>query len=319
MPRHFWILLCTLIVCLVVYLPVMSSPVAAQNATLPAVQTTDIDPDSVPCAETDGADLFGLAPEMPPPVRQEETINWTPADSQAGLAFAQLPVPSVPDSQQYITVIRIDPSLYDFSLHTISGEGAPAKTLAEWADIHALNVAINASMYLPDAKTSTGYMRNGAHINNPRIVNKFGAFFVASPKVSGLPPAAILDRTVDDWESLLPQYDIVVQNYRLINAQRTILWPEGGPMYSIAAVAQDIDKNILFIHSKPITAREFTSALLELPLNITRIMYVEGGPQAALLLNTESTRSVWIGHYAGDYFFSSPQAPLPNILGARKR
>ena len=35
--------------------------------------------------------------------------------------------------------------------------------------------AINASMYLPDGVTSTGYMRQDDYINNKRLVRRFGA------------------------------------------------------------------------------------------------------------------------------------------------
>lgn len=44
-----------------------------------------------------------------------------------------------------------------------------------------------------------------------------------------LPEADLLDRTVDDWEALLPRYRMVVQNYRLISSDRRLLWTPGGP------------------------------------------------------------------------------------------
>ncbi|MEI3478052.1 MAG: hypothetical protein V8Q84_01855 [Bilophila sp.] len=60
-------------------------------------------------------------------------------------------------------------------------------SLGEWARRKDLVAAINASMYLPDGVTSTGYLRAGDVINNGRIASLFGAFFVAGPDAGDLP------------------------------------------------------------------------------------------------------------------------------------
>lgn len=84
------------------------------------------------------------------------------------------------DSKFEVVVLRIDPAEFVFSVYTVSQNGR-ALSLGEWARQHGLVAAINASMYLPDGVTSTGYLRVGETINNGRIVSKFGAFFVADP------------------------------------------------------------------------------------------------------------------------------------------
>lgn len=88
------------------------------------------------------------------------------------------------DSKFEVVVLRIDPAEFVFSVYTVSQNGR-SLSLGEWARQHGLVAAINASMYLPDGVTSTGYLRAGETINNGRIVNKFGAFFVADPIRSG--------------------------------------------------------------------------------------------------------------------------------------
>lgn len=88
------------------------------------------------------------------------------------------------DSKFEVVVLRIDPAEFVFSVYTVSQNGR-SLSLGEWARQHGLVAAINASMYLPDGVTSTGYLRAGETINNGRIVNKFGAFFVADPVRSG--------------------------------------------------------------------------------------------------------------------------------------
>lgn len=237
-----------------------------------------------------------------------------------------------PDTQSLATVnivvARLEPDAVDFVLLSASETGAAA-SLTEWADKQGLVAAINASMYLPDASTSTGYMRNGGHFNNPRIAGKFGAFFVAGSRRPvgdnpALPRAAILDRDADPWEERLPLYDVVVQNYRLISADGRMLWTPDGPSYAVAAVGQDRAGRILFIHCRePMTGSDFGNLLLTLPLDLRTVMYVEGGSQAGLLVRAGGpggVNEVWMGRHMADFLTSgNKSAPLPNVIGVKRR
>ena len=176
-------------------------------------------------------------------------------------------------------------------------------------------------MYLPDAATSTGYMRQGSHVNNGRVVQRFGAFFVAGPDEPTLPKAAILDRDSPLWRQQMDHYDLVIQNYRMINADRRILWSPGGPHYSISAVAQDGDGQILFMHCRqPVEAYSFAQQVLHLPLNVRTVMYVEGGGQAGLLVRSAALTRELVGlSPSGLLVTGDLRAVLPNVLGARRK
>jgi len=239
---------------------------------------------------------------------------------EAGLQFASFASPQE-ESATSIDILRIDPALFRFSLHSAGAEGSAPHPLAAWAERKDLVLAINASMYLPDHVTSTGYLRYGAHVNNSRIHNKFGAFFVAEPDTPDLPRAAILDRERDPWEARLPRYMLVVQNYRMIDTDGKLLWLPGGPEHSIAAVGQDRQGHILFIHCRaPMTGEAFAAALLRMPLALRSLMYVEGGSQAAMLARCPKLRRLWIGR--SSMAFLHPPADgggLPNIIGVQRR
>ena len=238
---------------------------------------------------------------------------------EAGLQFASLPAQT--ENAASIDMLRIDPALFRFSLHSASAGDPAPHSLPAWAEREKLALAINASMYLPDFVTSTGYLRYGSHVNNPRIHNKFGAFFVAEPDTPDLPQAAILDRECDPWEKYLPRYRLVAQNYRLIDTNGRVLWLPGGPEHSIAAVGQDKQGHILFIHCRaPMTGEAFAAALLRMPLALRSLMYVEGGSQAAMLVSCPRLRRLWLGK-SSVAFWSPPEGggALPNILGARRR
>ena len=164
------------------------------------------------------------------------------------------------DNDIAIDALRLDPAFFNFSLHSAGEDGSPPRALSAWAEQENLAAAVNASMYLPDRATSTGYMRFGRYINNHRINGKFGAFFVATPDSPDLPQAAVLDRESDPWETLLPRYTLAIQNYRLIDGNGRVLWLPGGPAHSCAAVGQDTDGHILFIYCRtPLTGQEFAA------------------------------------------------------------
>ena len=152
-------------------------------------------------------------------------------------------------------------------------------------------------------------------------MQRFGAFFVAGPDEPGLPLAAIIDRDNPLWRQQMERYSLVIQNYRMINADRRILWSPGGPHYSISAVAQDGDGQILFMHCRqPVEAYAFAQQVLHLPLNVRTVMYVEGGGQAGLLVRSAALTRELVGlSPSGLLVTGDLRAVLPNVLGARRK
>lgn len=238
---------------------------------------------------------------------------------EPGLDLGVFPAQVGQDAPFEMLILRIDPAQFRFSVHSAPSAGE-ARTLEAWGEEQDLVAVINASMYLPDGLTSTGYLRSGEQVNNDRIVRSFGAFLVADPDTTGLPDADLLDRTTDDWEVLLPHYRMVVQNYRLISSNRHLLWNPGGPLHAISAVAKDGDGNFLFILCRePITGVDFGNLLLALPIDVRLVMYTEGGGQAGLFVRSQALRQLWIGHFFGDILVSKKGVPLPNVIGIRRR
>ena len=121
-------------------------------------------------------------------------IVWT--SPEKGLDMARLSYSAAREGdfsrRIIIRVLRFDTEEFDFCLFSSRWEGQSVPTMREWAASKNLTAAINASMYLKDGQTSTGYMRSGERTNNSRIVSRYGAFFVAGPREEGLPRAAVL-------------------------------------------------------------------------------------------------------------------------------
>lgn len=257
--------------------------------------------------ETGGGEILTGSRDVP---------QWQ--ELEPGLEFGDLKLNA---SDSRLAVLRIDPEKFDFILCSASEDGQAPRSLSKWANEKGLSAAINASMFLPDSRTSTGYMRSGGHVNNGRIMDRFGAFFVAGPRKPGLPSAAIIDKDEAGWRDKLQDYDVVIQNYRMTNAQRRILWAPGGPHYSISAVAQDGSGRILFLHARsPIEAYSFVQQVLHLPLDARTIMYVEGGAQAGLLVQSGGLHRELTGPHAPSLLITGNfKASLPNVLGIRPK
>lgn len=288
---------------------VPAAPRALGNASGPAPGTAPATSGITTDTGSDGAADAALP----------ETPHWQRLED--GLCYAEFTLPAETGPQALLTVLRIDPERFDFRLYASAAHQHLPLTLAQWADTHDLVAAINASMYLPDGVTSTGYMRQDDYINNKRLVRRFGAFFVAGPRRDGLPRADILDRETPRWQELLDEYRLVIQNYRMISDERRILWSPGGPLYAISAVAEDGDGQILFLHCRdPLEAYSFAHALLHLPLDVRTVMYVEGGMQAGLVIRSPGLHQELRGRHLADFWVTgNVRAQLPNVLGIRRR
>ncbi len=247
---------------------------------------------------------------------------WKMLHKGLQIAYFKTPLKS-PVCDYPVTVLRVDPSLYQFRLLCASEHGGKPKTARAWAKAFDLVAAINAAMYSGDYETSTGLMKNYAHTNNGAVNPRFGAFMAFNPIDEALSPVRIIDRYSGDWKKQIKKYHTVIQNYRMISPAGENLWKPSEKIYSIAAVAMDRRGNVLLIHSRaPFSVYDFNRILLALPLDIKNAMYVEGGPEATLYVNAGKLERQWAGSYEtlltenGDH---AAAWEIPNIIGIRRK
>ncbi|MBQ7456289.1 MAG: phosphodiester glycosidase family protein [Desulfovibrio sp.] len=210
-----------------------------------------------------------------------------------------------------VTLLRIDPAQYTFVLGH-SPSPTEAKTLSSWLFDDDLSAAINASMYQQDGKTSTGYLRYGTIVNNPRLASRFGAFFVANPDIPNLPSVTILEGDPRSLAETLRHYQLVIQNYRLLTRTHKILWPSTGDKHAIAAVGIDRHGFVLFIYCQsPIRPYDLAACLIESYQDIRTTMYVEGGSEAGLIYRDQANNP--------QSLFAYFEPIIPNIIGIRAK
>lgn len=251
--------------------------------------------------------------------------DWKPL--APGLELREFIIPDqigdLAGEQGGMAVLRIDPDSFELSLGAALNTGKML-TMPEWVRQNGFTAAINAGMFRSDDRLrSTGYMRDAQVVVSSFLHPAYGAFLAFQPRDTTLPPVRWVDRKLDDdWQSVLAEYDGIIQNYRLISRDRENLWEPTARRHSVAAVGVDRWNRVLFIHSRPpLSMHEFAQALLDLPLDLLGAMYVEGGADASMFVHVNGFTGRWVGEYQADFFQGSNKNfwPTPNVLGIRPK
>ncbi len=218
-----------------------------------------------------------------------------------------------------ITLVRVDPARYRFVLLTAKAHGGD-KPVTEWLRQHKLTGVINASMYGTDRR-SVGLMIDGPVVNNGHDSEKFGGFLAFGPTKPGLAPISFLGRSCPgfDLSALRERYKTVIQNYRLLDCEgKAIPWKDE-KVFSAAAIGEDKQGRVVLIHARtPYSMTAFGAMLAAPALGLTSAHYVEGGPEASLLVEAGGAKVRELGSYetnfrpddTNDEFWA-----IPNVVG----
>jgi uncharacterized protein YigE (DUF2233 family) len=221
-----------------------------------------------------------------------------------------------------IRVLRIDPQHFRLRLLNASaGEDRSALTAKQWCLQNGLIAAINASMYQQDYRTSVSLMRTRNHVNNSRL-SKDMTVLAFDRRREDVPHVKIIDRECDDFKTLKDNYGTLVQSIRMLSCKGKNVWAQQPQSWSTAAVGTDSDGRVLFVHVRsPFSTHDLINSLKKLPLNLSRLMYTEGGPQAQLYIRHHRSEYEFIGAFGpdlgeGNNLFARP---IPNVLGIERR
>jgi hypothetical protein len=235
-----------------------------------------------------------------------------------GLAYVAVPGPHPSgNGQAVLHIVRADPARVALVAYFSSEKDNQPLPATDWCDQKNLAVAMNLGMYMTDYRTNVGYARKGTQINSRRV-NNYQSYLVLGPRKPGLRPVDILDAYDPATKAKLGQYEVVVQNLRLIRGQGQSVWRSGTRPWSEAAVAVDDKGRVLFVFSgTPMPAAELIHRLLALPLGIQRAAHADGGPPASLSIHTPALRLDLNGSFESGINAVKAvwQMPLPNILG----
>ena len=247
---------------------------------------------------------------------------WVRLD--AGLELGTFASPLTSEAgDSLIRIVRVDPRHYSLRLLNASAKnpGEPL-TARDWCARHGLVAAINASMYQEDHRTSVSLMKTGTHANNLRL-SKDMAVLGFDRRDPGVPEVQIIDRECQDLEKVGKRYGTLIQSIRMVSCRGRNVWRPQPKRASIAAVGTDGEGRVLFIHCRsPFPTHDFITALLELPIDLDRAMYVEGGPEAQVYVRAEGREFEFVGSHETGFLpdDDNPRAwPVPNVIGVVRR
>lgn len=244
-------------------------------------------------------------------------LSWRPLQPGVELAI----VPAVSKGAQKpgpLYVVRVDPRRARIGAALASEAGSRAQTAGEWCRASRFAVAINLGMFQDDQRSNVGYLRHRRHLNNRRW-NAYRSVVALNPAAGSLPAALWVDLETAKPGPRLADYDLVVQNLRLIAAERRNVWTRSDRSWSEAALAVDSEGRLLFLFSRaPYAMRDFNALLLRLPLEVVAAMHLEGGPEASLSVHVPGLDLDLAGSYETGFLPSDSndhQWPIPNVLG----
>lgn len=244
-----------------------------------------------------------------------------------GLQYAELDAPekSVVNNSK-LTILKIEAAKFDFEFLTASERGKHPRTAPDWAGEFDKNLIINAGMYKYNkSQSNKGYMKNYNHLNNPVKSTYYNAMLAMHPKDKLKAPFEIIDITCRDWEKVKHDYHSFCQGMRMISCDGEGMEFSKRPDQSCSMVlaATDVTGNLYIVFTRsPYTHQTMIKYLQGLPLNIRTTVYLEGGPEASLYINTGDTVIAKFGSYVSntcnnddnDHFWE-----IPNVIGLKKK
>ena len=264
----------------------------------------------------------GEAEQKRPVPETHQQSGWQQLDM--GLELGIFPAhQTAAGGDSIVRVLRIDPKYFHLKLLNASRveDGVPL-TPKQWCRQNGLVAAINPSMYQTDFKTSVSLMRTKGHTNNPRL-SKDMTILAFDPQNTDVPRVKIIDRQCEDFNSWRQNYRTLVQSIRMISCTGENVWKQQARRWSTSAVGIDRQDKVLFIHVRALySTHDLINILKKLPLNISRAMYTEGGPQAQLYIRTGKQEWELTGSYettSNESDKGSISWPLPNVLGVLKK
>lgn len=216
-----------------------------------------------------------------------------------------------------ITVLRIDPAHYELRLLNASAPGeGESRTVRSWVTRAGAVAGINASMF-HHGGSSVSLMRTRTHVNNATLT-KDNAILAFDPASPGLPAARIIDRTCENAPALVGSYGSLVQSIRMLDCDGKTSWSKQPRKWSNAAIGADKRGRILFLHARsPYPVHDFVERLRALPLDLTRLQYSEGGPEATLYVKAGGRELELVGSYETGFNENDDNLaawPVPNVV-----
>lgn len=226
--------------------------------------------------------------------------------------------PVVDVGDRTVTVVRVDPRAYQLVVRTAGRHGG-ARPAPRWASDLGLAAVANAGMFLPDLR-SVGLLKAPGEIEQPRDNARYSAYLaVAGDRV------AIHQRGCPgfDLARIRRESTIVLQSIALLDCEGRPIPSPGRRVYSASAIGIDGAGRVAFVHVRtPYSMGDFRRILASPEVGLRSALYLEGGPEASLVVRAGGAQVAEMGSYETGFFESDENHrfwEIPNVIGLVER
>ena len=149
------------------------------------------------------------------------------------------------------------------------------------------------------------------------------AIKIFNPNDSLSAEVKIIDASCDNKIKEIEKYESVTQSIRMLNCQQKNVWSQQNRYWSMVVVGTDKSGNILFIFTRsPYSVHDFINMIVKMNIEVTQLMYLEGGPEASFFIHHKGFKIMKMGSYETDFNEDDENQrfwEIPNIIGVRKK
>ena len=222
-----------------------------------------------------------------------------------------------------LDLVRADLRHHRLRVVTSSRDGE-ARPATRWVEDLGLVAAVNAGMF-HEGGTSVGLLVDGEHVNQARDNAKLGGYLAFGPRDPAAAPVVVAGKVCAgfDLDALRAAYRSVTQSYRLLDCDGgAIAWADA-KHYSAAAIGVDRDGKLVLVHVRaPFLMREVSAALARPELRLAGALFVEGGPEATVVVDGAQGDLMLVGSYETGFVENDDNVQpwtLPNLVTLEAR
>jgi hypothetical protein len=256
--------------------------------------------------------LFSVGCQSQP---AEDTIpTWKNAAKGVDVMVVNAPIKSILGDSK-LTIIRLKKDSVQAYLKMAVALDSISKTVDSWADTFGFQLVVNAGMYdLSNTLQCRGFMKCDTVMNNSVIKPSYnGVFTIENQKVN------ICDFNCDPLLNFA-KYHSVFQSMRMLDCDgKEMDWKRKKQSCSMLVVGQDNKGYLYFIFTRsPYYHQDMVSFLKQMPFQLGETIYLEGGPETSVYLNTPKMKLSLMGSYVSNTYPTDKNDhfwPLPNVIG----
>ena len=218
------------------------------------------------------------------------------------------------------TIARFD--LRRYQLTFLTQRDGEMRPLDRWAQDFHLAGGINAGMFLPSGRPCGTVRLRGEVLSARRAGNHEGAI-AFDPLGASAAMGIGGPGCAQNFDALGTRYGSILQARRLlIDCEgRATSWRTG--RYSSAALGVDREGRAVLVHVRTPYRMNVLSRMLAAPeFGLRGLVYMEGGPEASIVVNAEGQRLALMGSWE-DGFHPADDLhemwDLPNVVGLIRR